>query len=89
MAFSDYRYDIKRAPSNDMDIFMLDLDTSKQTTLRRTPKLSETYVDFSPNGSQICFFNDDTELPIPGGKPMGIYVMDVHSSDPPPTISGR
>jgi Tol biopolymer transport system component len=66
-----------------MDIFMLDLDTSKQTTLRRTPKLSETYVDFSPDGSQICFWHDDTELPIPGDNPMGIYVMDVHGSDPP------
>jgi Tol biopolymer transport system component len=93
VAFSDYHYDMQRGQSNDMDIFMVDLDTSKQTTLRRTPKLSEAAVDFSPDGSQICFFNDDTELdtgrPIPGDKPMGIYVMDVHGSDPPPTISGR
>ena len=83
VAFSDYQVDMQRGQSNDMDIFMLDLDTSKQTTLRRTPKLSETYVDFSPDGSQICFFHDYTELPIPGGKPMGVYVMDVHRSDPP------
>jgi Tol biopolymer transport system component len=83
VAFSDYQVDMQRGQSNDMDIFMLDLDTSKQTTLRRTPKLSETYADFSPDGSQICFFHDDTELPIPGDKPMGVYVMDVHGSDPP------
>jgi TolB protein len=83
VAFSDHRLDMQRGTSNDMDIFMLDLDTSKQTTLRRTPELSETNVDFSPDGSQVCFWHDDTELPIPGGKPMGVYVMDVHGSDPP------
>jgi TolB protein len=86
VAFSDYQIDMQRGQSNDMDIFMLDLDTSKQTTLRRTPKLSETYVDFSPDGSQVCFFHEDTELdtglPIPGDKPFGVYVMDVHGSDP-------
>ena len=87
VAFSDYQLDMQRGQSNDMDIFMLDLDTSKQTTLRRTPKLSETHVDFSPDGSQICFLHEDTEpetgLPIPGDKPFGIYVMDVHGSEPP------
>ena len=87
VAFSDYHYDMQRGQSNDTDIFMWDLDTSQQTTLRRTPKLSEAAVDFSPDGSQICFFTEDTELdtgdPIPGDKPMGLYVMDVRGSDPP------
>src|SRR5215203_3773033 len=81
VAFSDYR-----RLGGGYDIFMVDLDGSNQTTLRRTSKLSETYVDFSPDGSQICFFNDDSDSggsDLRGVKPMGIYVMDVHGFDPP------
>ena len=81
VAVSEYR-----RLGGDYDIFMVDLATSKQTPLRRTPKLSETYVDFSPDGSQICFFNDDSDSgssDLRGGKPMGVYVMDVKGSAPP------
>ena len=80
VAFSDTHLYMHQGASRDMDIFMVDLDTSKQTTLRRTPKFSERWADFSPDGSQICFTNIGNY--VPGDKPWGIYVMDVHRSDP-------
>jgi Tol biopolymer transport system component len=86
VAWSNNRLDIGKGESRDYDIFMVDLDNLNQTNLRKTPKVSETYVDFSPDGSQICFIHNNFDLP--GGKPSGIYVMDVHGSDPP-TIRGQ
>jgi Tol biopolymer transport system component len=80
VAFSNHHLDIEQGQSGDMDIFMVDLGNSNKTTLRRTPKVSEASADFSPDGSQICFTHVD--LSIPGRNPSGIYVMDVHRSDP-------
>jgi Tol biopolymer transport system component len=70
----------EKGESIDNDIFMVDLDNSNQTNLRKTPKINELQADFSPDGSQICFTHVDVY--IPGSKPSGIYVMDVHRSDP-------
>jgi TolB protein len=80
VAFSERHLDMQQGQSRDNDIFMVDLDNSNKTTLRRTPKVSERFAAFSPDGSQICFTHFD--IYIPGRKPSGIYVMDVHRSDP-------
>jgi Tol biopolymer transport system component len=80
VAFSDYHLDMQRGQSRDKDIFMVDLDNLNQTTLRRTPKLSERSADFSPDGSQVCFTHSENY--VPGSKPSGIYVMDVQRSEP-------
>jgi Tol biopolymer transport system component len=80
VAWSKTRLDIEKGESSDYDIFMVDLDKSNQTNLRKTPKISERYAAFSPDGSQICFTH--LGVYVPGSKPSGIYVMDVHRSDP-------
>jgi Tol biopolymer transport system component len=80
VAFSDTHLDREKGESIDNDIFMVDLDNSNKTTLRRTPKVSESNADFSPDGSQVCFTHFDSY--VPGRNPSGIYAMDVHRSDP-------
>jgi Tol biopolymer transport system component len=80
VAWSNNRLDLEKGESSDYDIFMVDLDNSNKTTLRRTPKVSERFADFSPDGSRICFTHHD--IYVPGRNPSGIYVRDVHRSDP-------
>jgi Tol biopolymer transport system component len=58
---------------------MIDLDGFSQTNLTKTPKLEETFPDFSPNGSQMCFTRQSST---PQQPPSGIYVMDIDGSDP-------
>jgi TolB protein len=86
VAFSNTHSDLQQGESRDMDIFMVDLDNSNMTTLRRTPEFSEQAANFSPDGSQICFTHLDISAPtgmaVTGRNPSGIYVMDVQRSDP-------
>jgi TolB protein len=65
-------------PGSNIDIFMMDLDGSNQTNLTKTPKVGESYPDFSPNGSQMCFYRDSG---YEGKSFPGIYVMDADGSD--------
>jgi Tol biopolymer transport system component len=58
---------------------MMDLDGSNKTNLTKTPRLRENFPDFSPNGSQICFFRESDSS---GKSVPGIYVMDADGSDP-------
>jgi Tol biopolymer transport system component len=83
VAFSDTRL-VKTGQGGYLsyDIFMLGLDDSEQTNLTNTPKIDEWDADFSPDGSQICFTRSEPWVPEP--KHSGIYVMDVHGSDPIP-----
>jgi Tol biopolymer transport system component len=69
LAFSDYRIS--------EDIYTIDLASSRQTNLTKTLKFDEQYPDFSPKGSQICFFRSAR-----GKSAPGIYVMDADGSDP-------
>jgi len=65
--------------SND-DVYMRDADGSDQIRLTNTPALAEMSPDFSPDGSQICFYRFNVAgTPSPTS---GIYVMDVDGSDP-------
>jgi dipeptidyl aminopeptidase/acylaminoacyl peptidase len=66
-------------PITSNDIFMMDLDGSNQTNLTKTPKINESYPDFSPTGSRVCFFRDSGYA---GKAVQGYYVMDVDGSDP-------
>jgi TolB protein len=59
------------------DIYIMDLASSSQTNLTKTPRFDESYPVFSPNGSQICFFRYLLGKSVPG-----IYVMDADGSDP-------
>jgi TolB protein len=62
------------------DIYVVDLASSSQTNLTKTPRFDELYPVFSPNGSQICFFRYGAGGT--GKSVMGIYVMDADGSDP-------
>jgi TolB protein len=62
------------------DIYVVDLASSSQTNLTKTPRFDELHPVFSPNGSQICFFRYDADDS--GKSVMGIYVMDADGSDP-------
>lgn len=66
-------------PHYNDDIYMMDPDGSDQINLTNTLGLNESYPDFSPNGSQICFtrYKPGAQKPTPG-----IYVMDADGSDP-------
>ena len=82
VAFSDTRLVKKgQARYSVNDIFMLGLDDSEQTNLTKTPRLDEWNTDFSPDGSQICFTRSNPWVAEPK-HPSGLYVMDVHGSDP-------
>jgi Tol biopolymer transport system component len=63
--------------ANSEDIYVVDLASSSQTNLTKTPGFDENYPDFSPNGSQICYFRYVRGKSVPG-----IYVMDADGSDP-------
>jgi len=69
----------KIAFESDDDIYTMDSDGSNQTNLTKTPKLSEQYPAYSPNGSQMCFFQNPSYSRQPPG---GIYVMDSDGSEP-------
>jgi len=61
------------------DFYAMDLDGSNQTNLTNTSTYSESYADFSPDGSQVCFSlaaSLDTKLA------SGIYLMNADGSDP-------
>jgi Tol biopolymer transport system component len=66
-------------PHYTYDIYTMDPDGSNKINLTKTPKLSEQFPDFSPNGSRMCFT-------VSGGLTLktqpGIYVTDTDRSDP-------
>ena len=61
----------------DSDIYTVDLDGSNITNITNSPEVSEDYVDFSPDGSQLCL----NRFPKSDQK-QGIYVMNVDGSNP-------
>jgi len=67
---------------NSEDINIVDLASSSQTNLTKTPRFDESYPDFSPNGAQICFFRRVLGKSVPG-----IYVMGADGSDPTYSLS--
>jgi Tol biopolymer transport system component len=62
------------------DIYTMDSDGSNQTQLTKTPQLIEQFPAFSPNGSQMCFFQ------FTYGQPGRIYVMGSDGSNPTPLV---
>jgi Tol biopolymer transport system component len=70
----------KIAFESDEDIYIMDSDGSNQTQLTKTPQLIEIFPAFSPNGSQICFFQFSY------GQLGRFYVMDSDGSDPTPLV---
>jgi Tol biopolymer transport system component len=65
-------------PDAIFDIYTIDLDGSNQINLTKTPRQNESYADFSPDGSQMCF-----SFGSGGPKPaFGIYLMNADGSDP-------
>ena len=67
------------SPDAQFDIFTMDLDGSNQVNLTKTPKYDESYPDFSPDGSQICYWL--TGL-FGSTQTSGIYLMNADGSDP-------
>ena len=66
-------------PLDTHDIYTMNPDGSNLTNLTKPPGLNESYPDFSPNGSKICFthYGTGTQKATPG-----IYVMDADGSNP-------
>ena len=53
-------FDAGNPPNYDVrDIYMTDADGSNQINLTKTPGISEQYPDFSPDGSQLCYFHSN------------------------------
>jgi Tol biopolymer transport system component len=67
------------SPDARFDIFTMDLDGSNQVNLAKTPKYDESYPDFSPDGSQICFWSTGY---FGSKQASGIYLMNADGSDP-------
>jgi Tol biopolymer transport system component len=74
-------FDAGIPPNYDVgDIYMIDADGSNQINLTKTPEIDERYPDFSPDGSQLCFFNSGYGRPLSSDS--GIYVMNIDGSNP-------
>jgi TolB protein len=67
------------SPDARFDIFTMDLDGSNQVNLTKTPKYDESYPDFSPDGSQICFWSTGN---FGSKQASGIYLMNADGSHP-------
>ena len=65
----------------DSDIYTVDLDGSNVTNITNSPEVLEAYVDFSPDGSQMCL-NRWPGTPPETPQKDGIYVMNVNASNP-------
>jgi TolB protein len=64
------------------DIYTIDVDSSNNTNITKSPGVNDQYFDFSPDGSQICIYRWGE--PEGGGEiyvESGIYVMSVDGSD--------
>src|SRR5215216_2074936 len=59
------------------DIYTMDVDGSNITNITRSPRVDETDIDFSPDGSQMCL-ERSTTVPMS----MAMYVMNVDGSNP-------
>jgi dipeptidyl aminopeptidase/acylaminoacyl peptidase len=59
------------------ELICLYLDGSNQINLTETPRVSESYPAFSPDGSQMCFFRGNS-----------IYVMGIDGSNPTLLVDG-
>ena len=58
------------------DIYTMDVDGSNITNITNTPKVDETGIDFSPDGSQVCLVRSTNEQ-----LQLGIYVMNADGSN--------
>jgi Tol biopolymer transport system component len=78
---SKLTFDRGNPPNYEMhDIFTMAPDGSNLSNLTKTPGIDELYPDFSPDGSQLCFFRSGYGRPL--SSPTGIYVMDADGSNP-------
>jgi Tol biopolymer transport system component len=66
-------------PDVPFDILMMDLDGSNQVNLTNTSNYDESYPDFSPDGSRMCFSFTGSLEPSPA---TGMYLMNADGSDP-------
>ena len=74
-------FDAGNPPNHDVrDIYMTDADGSNQINLTKTPGISEQYPDFSPDGSQLCYFHSNYGRSL--SAPTGIYAMNTDGSNP-------
>jgi Tol biopolymer transport system component len=62
------------------DIYTMDPDSSGLINLTKTPGIDEQYPDFSPDGSQLCYFRSGYSEP--SYSRAGIYVMKTNGSNP-------
>jgi Tol biopolymer transport system component len=59
------------------DIYTMDVDDSNITNITKSPRVDETGIDFSPDGSQMCL-----ERSTPAQHSVAMYVMNVDGSNP-------
>jgi Tol biopolymer transport system component len=67
-------------PPNELDsgdIYMMDVDGSNIINITRSPRVAETGIDFSPDGSQMCLERSSN-----ASGESGIYVVNVDGSNP-------
>jgi TolB protein len=58
------------------DIYTMDVDGSNITNITRSPRVAETGIDFSPDGSQMCVARSTNAQ-----LSLGMYVMNVDGSN--------